>query len=234
LRRRRIRPIVVAIATTDFDLTPFGFTPTESRVYEALLALGPSTGYAVAHRVGCARANTYAALEGLLRRGAALRAPGRPARYRAADPHSVVLQLAAQQGERLEQLSRAAASLGRTAEPVTHPLAGARAVATVIQQLVARARVGVQGVIGAELWGPTLPAWRFAAGRSAVRIRIAGAPDSGEAVPYPAAPADHPTLLLVDDTHTVLAARSGTAIDGLWSAHPLIATLARYAISAPA
>src|SRR6266567_4526836 len=31
------------------DLTPFGFTPTESQVYGALLRLGPSTGYAVAH-----------------------------------------------------------------------------------------------------------------------------------------------------------------------------------------
>ena len=33
------------------DLTPFGFTPTESQVYGALLRLGPSTGYAVAHGI---------------------------------------------------------------------------------------------------------------------------------------------------------------------------------------
>src|SRR6266511_1377004 len=30
------------------DLTPFGFTPTESLVYTTLLRLGPTTGYAVA------------------------------------------------------------------------------------------------------------------------------------------------------------------------------------------
>src|SRR2546421_246980 len=47
------------------DLTPFGFTPTESQVYGALLRLGPSTGYAVAHATRVARANTYGALEGL-------------------------------------------------------------------------------------------------------------------------------------------------------------------------
>src|SRR5437016_398471 len=55
------------------DLTPFGFTTTESQVYGALLRLGPSTGYAVAHAVRIARANTYGALEGLAGRSAALR-----------------------------------------------------------------------------------------------------------------------------------------------------------------
>src|SRR5438874_238681 len=48
---------------TAVDLTPFGFTPTESQVYGALLRLGPSTGYAVAHATRVARANTYGALE---------------------------------------------------------------------------------------------------------------------------------------------------------------------------
>ena len=32
----------------DIDLTPFGFTPTESLVYEVLLTGGPGTGYAIA------------------------------------------------------------------------------------------------------------------------------------------------------------------------------------------
>src|SRR6266540_2603018 len=57
------------------DLTPFGFTPTESVVYAALLRLGPATGYAVAHATRRARANTYGALEGLVGRPAR-RAPG--------------------------------------------------------------------------------------------------------------------------------------------------------------
>jgi DNA-binding MarR family transcriptional regulator len=224
------------MATTSavFDLTPFGFTPTESHVYEALLELGPSTGYAVAHHAGYARANTYAALESLLRRGAVLRAAGRPARYRAVDPKSVVLQLAGEQGERLERLSRAAETLRRAAEPVTRPLDGARAVANVIQQVVARARQQVRGVIAAELWGPTLPVWRLAAAREMVAIRIAGEAPGAEAARFAPAPPDHPTVLLVDDTHTILAARSGEALDGLWSAHPLIVTLARRALGASA
>ena len=32
------------------DLTTFGFTPTESLVYEVLLRGGPGTGYAIARR----------------------------------------------------------------------------------------------------------------------------------------------------------------------------------------
>ena len=30
------------------DLTPFGFTPTESLIYEVLLTGGPGTGYTIA------------------------------------------------------------------------------------------------------------------------------------------------------------------------------------------
>ena len=80
------------------DLTPFGFTATESQAYGALLRLGPSTGYAVAHAARIARANTYGALEGLAGRAAAIRLPGRPVRYRAVDPRALIAQLAAEQG----------------------------------------------------------------------------------------------------------------------------------------
>ena len=53
------------------DLTPFGFTPTESLVYEVLLTGGPGTGYSIARSAGLARANAYSALEGLVSKGAA-------------------------------------------------------------------------------------------------------------------------------------------------------------------
>src|SRR5712691_10746938 len=79
---------------SELDLTPFGFTATES------------LGYAVAHATRVARANTYGALEGLVSRTAALRLPGRPARYRATDPAALIAQLAAEQGEALDRLSR--------------------------------------------------------------------------------------------------------------------------------
>lgn len=214
------------------DLTPFGFTPTESSVYATLLRLGPSTGYAVAHAAGFARANTYAALEALLRRGATFRSAGRPARYRATDPPGLLVQLAAEQGERLDRLSLALAGIRPPPEPVTRALEGVRAVANVTQQLVARAEQGVDGVLAAELWQPTIPAWRRAATRATIHIRIAGdAVDSGE-LSFPRAPADHPTVLLVDGLHTVLAARigGGDTLAGLWSSNPLISVVARLAI----
>src|SRR3989449_6234096 len=146
------------------DLTPFGFTPTESLVSRTLLRLGPATGYAVARAARLARANAYGALDGLVTRGAAARLPGRPARYRPADPPALLAQIAAAHGEALDRLSSALADAARSSEPDTKTLAGARAVANVVLQLVARAERRVEGVLAAELWRPTLPAWRRAAG----------------------------------------------------------------------
>src|SRR2546422_957246 len=129
------------------DLTPFGFPPTESLVYRTLLRLGPATGYAVARAARLARANAYGALDGLVTRGAAARLPGRPARYRPADPPALLAQIAAAHGEALDRLSSALADAARSSEPDTKTLAGARAVANVVLQLVARAELrGGQGL----------------------------------------------------------------------------------------
>src|SRR6059058_3456430 len=104
---------------TAVDLTPFGFTPTESQVYGALLRLGPSTGYAVAHATRVARANTYGALEGLAGRAAAIRLPGRPARSRAVDPRALIARLAAAKGQALDRLSPRAGPPPAPARPPT-------------------------------------------------------------------------------------------------------------------
>jgi hypothetical protein len=117
-------------------------------------------------------------------------------------------------------------------EPATHVLEGVRAIANATQQLVARAEQRVDGVLSAELWQPTIPAWRRAAARATLHIRIAGdAVDSGE-ISFPGAPADHPTVLLVDGLHTVLAAKIDgvDGLAGLWSSNPLIAQVARLVI----
>lgn len=219
------------------DLTPFGFTPTESLVYAALLRAGPSTGYAVARAIRLARANTYGALEGLVSRGAATRAPGRPARYRPADPQVLLAQLAALQGEALDRLGRALRELPRFAgdpAPVTREVAGARAVANLVLQVVARAERSVRGTLAAELWRPTLPAWRRAAERATLAVGMAGdmpadAPDW--LAPAPSPPGAGP-VLVVDDTQLLVTAGSGDAITVLWSSHPLLVELARRALEA--
>ncbi len=74
-------------------LERFGFTPTETRSYKALLKLGPSTGYRVARELGIARANVYQALEALVRRGAARKAATIPSHYAAVSPAALLAEL---------------------------------------------------------------------------------------------------------------------------------------------
>src|SRR5215216_4839222 len=87
------------------DLTNFGFTPTESLVYEVLLKHGPGTGYAIARGAGLARANAYSALEGLVTKGAARVEAGRPKRYRPEAPAALIARIATDHGRALERLS---------------------------------------------------------------------------------------------------------------------------------
>ncbi len=75
------------------SLERFGFTPTETRVYAALLKLGASTGYVVARELGVARANVYQALEGLVRRGAARKSATLPTQYAAMTPATLMAEL---------------------------------------------------------------------------------------------------------------------------------------------
>ena len=215
---------------TTVDLTPFGFTPTESVAYATLLLLGPSTGYAVARRARIARANAYAALEGLVQEGAASRVAGRPARYRPTDPTTLLAGLAGRQGQALDRLARALERVPRVVESVTHEVQGTRGLANVVSQLVARAEHSVRGVIAQELWRPTLPAWRRAATRAELDVRVAGEAADDEGLSRGTLPPGTPTTLVIDDTHVVLAtARDGDPV-GLWTSHPEIARLARSAL----
>lgn len=218
------------------DLTPFGFTPTESLVYATLLRLGPSTGYAVARGARLARANAYSALEGLVSRGAATRTPppSRPARYRPTDPHALLAQFATVQGEALDRLSRELRDASRPGEPVTREVAGARAVANLLMQLVARAERSVAGIVALELWRPTLPAWRRAGERAQMKVRIRGGlPTDAPSWLEPAADDSLPgTVLVIDDSQLVITSGDGDAVAGLWTSHPLVVLLARRALQA--
>ena len=82
----RMGSMYILLPMSRLDLTRFGFTPTESLVYEVLLTSGPGTGYAIARAAGLARANAYSALEGLVAKGAARVEGGRPRRYRPEAP----------------------------------------------------------------------------------------------------------------------------------------------------
>lgn len=216
------------------DLTPFGFTPTESLVYATLLRLGPSTGYAVARGARLARANAYSALEGLVTRGAATRTPTtvRPARFRPIDPQALMAHLATLQGEALDQLGRELRGLARPGEPVTREVGGSRAVANLIMQLVARAERSVEGVVAAELWRPTLPAWRRAGERAQLDVRMRGdlPPEAPSWLRAASGDAPNATILVTDESQLVITVGEGEAIAGLWTSHPLFVMLARRAL----
>jgi len=215
------------------DLTPFGFTATESRVYATLLHLGPATGYGVARAARLARANAYGALDGLVTRGAATKAPGRPAHYRPTDPQALLARLAAQQGEVLERLSRALQDASRPGEPETRTVDGARPLANLILQVVARAERRVTGVIASDLLRATLPAWRRAAERATLELRVTGEVPP-EATSFAAALVDEgfPTVLLIDERQTVAVTGMGSERTGIWSSHPAVAALAHAALGA--
>jgi sugar-specific transcriptional regulator TrmB len=216
------------------DLTPFGFTPTESLVYATLLRLGPSTGYAVARGTRLARANAYGALEGLVTRGAATRTPPavRPARYRPIDPQALLAQLAALQGAALDRLGRELKDLARPGDPVTREVAGSRAVANLVMQLVARAERRVEGIVAPELWRPTLPAWRRAGERAQMSVRMRGELPADAPAWLTTTTGDAPaaTVLVVDESQLIVTSGQGEATAGLWTSHPLIVMLAGRAL----
>src|SRR5215213_2199674 len=99
------------------DLTNFGFTPTESLVYEVLLKHGPGTGYAIARAAGLARANAYSALEGLVSKGAARVETGRPRRYRPESPAGLIARISSNHGAALERLSSDLENISTSASP---------------------------------------------------------------------------------------------------------------------
>ncbi len=121
------------------SLERFGYTPTEARIYEVLLRLGSSTGYAVSKAAGLARANTYQALDGLVRRGAARRSATIPARYAALAPEAVVAEIERRTKRDIEALSATLRSLPRAESAVDLETAvGEADVTEAVEQAIAQ------------------------------------------------------------------------------------------------
>lgn len=99
------------------SLLSFGFTKTDADVFDALVSLGPSTGYAVAKRCGIARANTYQSLEALTRGGLVEARRGRPVIFAAHSPDEVVATLETGFRKGAESLSRRMTDLAAQSPP---------------------------------------------------------------------------------------------------------------------
>lgn len=217
------------------DLTHFGFTPTESLVYEVLLTGGPGTGYAIARSAGLARANAYSALEGLVAKGAARVEGGRPKRYRPETPAALIARISTDHGQALERLSSDLESVNVPATPTLVEIESGRAILQLVTHDVARATASVALLAPADAFPLLAPALRrpYAAGVPLILCAMAPV-DLGFGVvevvsgaqPWPGMP----IISVVDDRSAILAARQGSDVRGHWSTAPAFVAGARLAL----
>ena len=216
------------------DLTPFGFTPTESRVYEVLLKAGPGTGYSIAQAAGLARANTYSALEGLVTKGAALVEGERPKRYRPEAPQALVTRLTNRQGHELERLSETLANFGSPATPTLVEITSPRGVLQILSHAIPRAKESVRLLLPADAYPVLAPSLRRAVAAGLVTAFDATAPvDLGFAAVRQVAGGDwpgEPLLAVMDDATAMIGARNGTRVQGHWSAAASFVAAAKHAL----
>lgn len=217
----------------ELDLTPFGFTPTESKIYEVLLTGGPGTGYAVARSAGLARANTYGALEGLVTKGAARADEGQPKVFRAEPPASVMARIANSQGEALERLSRALDGFGAPATPRVVELTSPKGLLQLLSHEIGRAQREVLLFAPPEAYPLLTPVLRRAAAAGMVLALVSSVPVPLPFAPVAVAPDGHrwpglPLVAVIDDRSAVIASRNGADVEGHWSSAPAFVAAARH------
>ena len=218
------------------DLTPFGFTPTETAAYRALTALGPLSGYALAKAMSIARANAYQALHGLAAKGAATQLGGRPERFRPVQPAALFTALAQRSARQLDALE---AELGQDAPgaAATVPIAGRRALMDTALRTAARASDAITCVAPAAELIALAPAWhrRAAAGWPADLWCLGESPED-IALPFRLRPLLAATaeryfgstiLALHTPAAAVLARLDATAATGFWTSDAVLAGAVR-------
>jgi HTH-type transcriptional regulator, sugar sensing transcriptional regulator len=75
------------------DLSYFGLTPLQSKVYIALVMYGPSSASTIGSSIGVNRVDIYRVLKGLEKRGIVEALLGNPAKYIAIDPQRALATL---------------------------------------------------------------------------------------------------------------------------------------------
>jgi sugar-specific transcriptional regulator TrmB len=217
------------------DLTHFGFTPTESLVYEVLLTSGPGTGYAIARSAGLARANAYSALEGLVAKGAARVEGGRPRQYRPEAPAGLIARIAHNHGLALDRLSTDLETIAVPNTPTVVEIESGRAVLQLITHDVARASRSVGLLAPPDAFPLLAPALRRPVSASLpVSLWSTGPVDLGFAS-VELVSGDHgwpgmPIIAVVDDRSAILGFRQGNEVRGHWSTAPAFVAAARLAL----
>lgn len=195
------------------NLMPFGFTPTESLVYQVLLTSGPGTGYGIARAASLARANAYSALEGLVSKGAARVEGTRPKRYRPEAPTALVARIASEHGQALDALRTRLAEISVPDSPTLVEIESARGSLQLIAHDVGRATESVRLLAPADAFPILTPALRKAA-HSDVRLHLRAL--EPVELPFAAVEAAHaghqwpgqPLVAVVDDRSSTSATGS--------------------------
>jgi HTH-type transcriptional regulator, sugar sensing transcriptional regulator len=214
------------------DLTGFGFTPTESLVYETLLKSGPGTGYAIARSAGLARANAYSALEGLVTKGAARVDAGRPRRYRPESPAGLIARISNNHALSLERLSSELASLDAPRSQAVVEIESGRGALQLITHDVARASESVDLLLPPDAYPLLAPVLRrpIAAGAK-LALWSTGPVDLGYAQVQPLTGAYRwpgmPIIMVADDRSAIMGARNNNEVQGHWSSAPSFIAAAR-------
>lgn len=218
------------------DLTAFGFTPTEGLIYEVLLTEGPGTGYTVARSAGLARANVYAALEGLVQKGAARMEEGRPRRFRPEPPSTLLARLADRQGEAMDRLGSQLAALTVPDTPTLVELSSARGAVQLMGHEIARAEKRVALLAPPDGCLALLPHLRRAAASNVELLVVSTGPTSlgsieVEVISRPEWPGE-PVLLVVDDRGALIGARDGDRFNGHYGSGAAFLAAAHHTLSA--
>lgn len=220
---------------TPIDLTPFGFTPTESLVYQVLLTGGPGTGYAIARSAGLARANAYSALEGLVSKGGARLDAGRPRRYRPEPPAALLARISNNHGEAVERLTRELESISVPGTPTLVEIDSGRSILQLLSRDIARASASVSLLAPPDAYPLIGPALRRPLASGARLALFATGPVDLGFIPVKQAAVDDagwpgmPVILIVDDRAALVAARDGVEARGHWSTAPAFVAAARLA-----
>lgn len=207
------------------DLTPFNFTPTENTAYEALLSMGPSTGYALAKELSIARANAYQALNGLVAKGAAVATGERPTRYRATRPDVVFATLIDRINQKLDVLQAQIARAPAAPQESLVSLTGRRALVDLAMRTAVKEHGRVEVLGPGNLLLDMAPAWR----RRATDDRVTSIWLLGEGTDFPfvhegIVPLDlvethfnTEVLILTTSTDGIASRLSASTANGYWT-----------------
>lgn len=225
----------------DVDLNPFGFTPTESLAFNALLRLGATSGYAVAKTLSIARANAYQALDGLVAKHAAERSAERPHRYRAVRPDALLARLTDAWARRLDRLEFQLAGVLSREEPVTIEIAGNRALVDVALRIGAREAAPMTCLAPPSTLEALKPLWRkrLADGRPTTlwswgdSARALPLPPNGVVSPGVTKPFfAYPPFILAGEVAVVAVLPPDEEARGYWTSDPVLVGLASASLAA--